>query len=233
MARILFIEDEKEVLDTLVKFFTREGHAVQGAQTGADAIQIVSRIPPDVIVMDVMLQEGPSGEEMMDGFQICRELRDGGFKRPIIFLTARTTEQDKLMGFNLGADDYVTKPFSLLELKARVDACLRRSGGTRSVFNFGTTKVDLDQYTIIRPDGTDRLSNRERDLLLFFIQNPGRILTRDVLLKQVWGYKAGIATRTVDTHVLTVRKKLGDDGQKPAFIDTLHGVGYQFIAEQG
>jgi two-component system alkaline phosphatase synthesis response regulator PhoP len=105
-------------------------------------------------------------------------------------------------------------------------------GGARRIFQFGVTTIDLDQYTITRPDKVERLSNRERDLLQFFLENRGRILSREELLKRVWGYKAGIATRTVDTHVLTVRKKLGDDAANPFFIETLHGVGYQFIGKE-
>lgn len=233
MARILFVEDEREVLNTLTKFFTKEGHEVQGARTGADALSIADQFKPDVAILDVMLHEGPAGPDAMDGYEICKALRESGFDRPVIFVTARSTEQDKLVGFEMGADDYLTKPFSLLELKARIEACLRRAGGVKRVYQFDNVTVDLDQYTIIRPDKTERLSNRERDLLQFFIQNRGRILSREELLKRVWGYKAGIATRTVDTHVLTVRKKLGDDAQNPHFIETLHGVGYQFIAEIG
>lgn len=233
MARILFVEDEQEVLNTLIKFFTREGHEVHGARTGADALDLAERHPPDVAVLDVMLHEGPAGPDAMDGYEICKALRESGFDRPVIFVTARSSEQDKLVGFEMGADDYVTKPFSLLELKARVEACLRRAGGVKRIHRFDDVTIDLDQYTIERPDKTERLSNRERDLLQFFIQNRGRILSREELLKRVWGYKAGIATRTVDTHVLTVRKKLGDDAQNPKFIETLHGVGYQFIAEGG
>jgi two-component system response regulator VicR len=230
MARILFVEDEQPVLKRLLKYFEREGFEVRGARTGADALEAAATFHPDVAVLDVMLHEGPGGMEAMDGYEICRGLRESGFERPVLFLTARSGEQDKLLGFELGADDYVTKPFSLPELKARVQACLRRAGGARRMFTFGDVHVDLDQYTITRPDETIRLSNRERDLLEFFLNNRGRILSRDELLKRVWGYKAGIATRTVDTHVLTVRKKLGDNAQSPRFIETLHGVGYQFIA---
>jgi len=229
MARILFVEDEAPVLKRLLKYFEREGFEVRGARTGADALEAAASFHPDVAVLDVMLHEGPGGMEAMDGYEICRGLRENGFERPVIFLTARSGEQDKLLGFELGADDYVTKPFSLPELKARVEACLRRAGGARRLYTFGDVKVDLDQYTITRPDHTARLSNRERDLLEFFLKNRGRILSRNELLKRVWGYKAGIATRTVDTHVLTVRKKLGDNAQNPRFIETLHGVGYQFI----
>lgn len=233
MARIMFVEDEKAVLAKLIKYFEREGFTARGASTGADALELAERFSPDVAVLDVMLHEGPGGPDEMDGYQICQALRSSGFDRPVIFLTARTAEQDKLVGFEFGADDYVTKPFSLPELKARIAACLRRAGGARRTYRFGETQVDLDQYIVSRPDGESRLSNRERDLLEFFIQNRGRILTREELLKRVWGYKAGIATRTVDTHVLTVRKKLGDNAQNPQFIETLHGVGYQFIAQEG
>jgi two-component system alkaline phosphatase synthesis response regulator PhoP len=233
MPRILFVEDEEEVLDTLIKFFEREGYHVYGARTGSEALELADKHPMDIAVLDVMLHEGPAGPDAMDGFEILRSLRDRGFDRPVIFLTARTDEQDRLTGFELGADDYVTKPFSLLELKARVEARMRRAGGARSVYRFDDVTIDLDQYTISRTDGSERLSNRERDLLKFFLQNQRRILTRDELLRRVWGYKAGIATRTVDTHVLTVRKKLGDDAGAPRFIETLHGVGYQFIATEG
>lgn len=233
MPRILFVEDEADILQSLLKFFKKQGYDVHGARTGAEALDLAQRYPPDIAVMDVMLHEGPAGLGGMDGFEICRSLRDTGFDRPVIFLTARSTEQDKLLGFEVGGDDYVTKPFSLLVLKARVEANLRRVGGAREIYRFGTITIDLDQYIICRPDGDERLSNRERDLLRFFIENRGRILSRDLLLRQVWGYKSGIATRTVDTHVLTVRKKLGDNAQQPQFIETLHGVGYQFIAQEG
>lgn len=232
MPRILFVEDEEEILRSLMKFFEKAGYDVYGARTGAEALELAERFPPDIAVMDVMLHEGPAGPDGMDGFEICRNLRDQGFEQPVIFLTARSTEQDKLLGFEMGADDYVTKPFSMPVLKARVEKRID-SFGIRNVYRFGDVEIDLDKYVIRRPDATERLSNRERDLLQHFINNHGRILSRDVLLKKVWGYRSGIATRTVDTHVLTVRKKLGDNAQNPRFIETLHGVGYQFIAEEG
>jgi DNA-binding response OmpR family regulator len=143
MARILFVEDETAVLDTLKKFFEREGYAVQGARSVTEATQAAERFPPDVAVLDVMLNEGPEPE--FDGFEVCKRLRDNGFRGPVIFLTARTTEQDKLLGFELGADDYMTKPFSLKELAARVGATLRRAGGARSVYKFGDVEVGLDK----------------------------------------------------------------------------------------
>ena len=234
MARLLFLEDERVVLDGLLKFFTKEGYEVHGARTAADALDLARRHPPDVAVLDVMLHEGPEGPDGPGGFEVCRALRASGYERPVIFLTARSDERDKLVGFEMGADDYVTKPFSLPELKARVEVCLRRVGGAQRIFRFGEITVHLDRYVIEHPGPREEtLSKRERDLLQFFIENRGRILTREELLRKVWGYKAGIATRTVDTHVLTVRKKLADDAGKPRFIETLHGVGYQFIARAG
>lgn len=235
MARILFVEDEQEVLGTLLKYFERQGHTVHGARTGEDALDLAARFPPDVAVLDVMLQEGPAGPDGMSGYEICKTLRDSGFDRPVIFLTARTSEEDKMVGFDAGADNYVTKPFSLPVLEKRIDAMLRRVGGARSLYHYGDVRVELgpNDMAIHHPDGDEPLSKREAALLLFFIENRGRILSRDVLLERVWGYRAGVATRTVDTHVLTVRKKLRDDAQSPRFIRTLHGVGYQFIAEEG
>jgi DNA-binding response OmpR family regulator len=206
-------------LGTLTKYFERQGHTVHGARTGEDALAIAERLQPDVAVLDVMLQEGPAGPDGMNGFEICSALRDMGFDRPILFLTARTSEEDKIVGFDAGADNYVTKPFSLPVLEKRIEAMLKRVGGARFLFHYG--------------DGDEPLSKREAALLKFFIENRGLILSRDTLLERVWGYRAGVATRTVDTHVLTVRKKLRDDAAEPRFIRTLHGVGYQFIAEEG
>jgi len=234
MARILFVEDELEVLKSLQAYFRREGFDVYGARSGAEALELSERFPPDVAVLDVMLQEGPSGGDM-DGFEICRALRETRkFRGPVLFLTARTGEQDKLLGFELGADDFITKPFSLRELNARIRAALRRSGGARSFYKFGEVDVDLDNYVIHRPgDIEERLSNREQELLRYLIEHRGKVLARDLLLKEIWEYSPNVTTRTVDTHILNVRKKLGDNAQNPRFIETMHGVGYRFIAEEG
>ncbi|MCB9761900.1 MAG: response regulator transcription factor [Alphaproteobacteria bacterium] len=234
MARLLFVEDEEQVLKTVKAFFKRQGYDVYGARTGQEALELAERYPPDVAVLDVMLQEGPEGPDGMDGFDICRSLRQQKYKGPIIFVTARTSERDKLMGFELGADDYVTKPFSMLELNARVKAALRRAGGARSVYRFGDIEVDLDNYVIRHQDGTEeRLSNREQELLKFLIEHSGQVLPRELLLTSIWQYNPNVTTRTVDTHILNVRKKLGDDASRPRFIETMHGVGYRFIAEEG
>ncbi|MCB9796175.1 MAG: response regulator transcription factor [Alphaproteobacteria bacterium] len=233
MPRLLFVEDEEEVLRTVKAFFKRQGFDVFGARTGREALDIAERYLPDVAILDVMLQEGPEGADGMDGFDICKALREQKFRGPVIFLTARTGERDKLAGFELGADDYVTKPFSMLELEARIRAALRRAGGARSVFRFGEVEVDLDNYVIRREGVEERLSNREQELLRFLIEHRGQVLPREVLLTSIWQYNPNVTTRTVDTHILNVRKKLGDDAQSPRFIETMHGVGYRFIAEEG
>jgi DNA-binding response OmpR family regulator len=231
MPRILFVEDEEALTDTVSRFFHREGYEVHVARSLSEALDVHQRFPPDAVVLDVMLNEGPEPDK--SGFDVCRALRDAEYDGPVIFVTARTSEQDKLLGFELGADDYVTKPFSLLELKARVGAVLRRTGGAKSVYKFGGVEVDLDNYVIRHADGDERLSNREQELLRYLIEHRGKVLPRGELLTGIWRYSPNVTTRTVDTHILNVRKKLRDDAGSPQFIETLHGVGYRFIAREG
>ena len=245
-AKILFLEDEQAVLKSLMRFFDRQGFKTLGAQTQEEAIELAQNQNPDIAILDVMLHEGPVSQDSggsdvkQDGYEDCKKLREIGFDRPVIFLTACSTEQDKLIGFEMGADDYVTKPFSLPVLLARVRANLRRVGGLRRLYTYGSVEVDLElheiRHTITSGKGEvvekESISRRERDLLAYLIQHPGRILSREKLLEEVWGYKSGVHTRTVDTHVLTVRKKLRDNAQVPKFIQTHHGVGYQFIGSE-
>ena len=231
MPRILFVEDEAEVLKTLEAFFRREGYEVLAARGGVEALAVAERRLPHVAVLDVMLHEGPEGPEGMDGFQVCGALREKGFQGPVIFLTARNSENDKLLGFEVGADDFVTKPFSLLELAARIKAALRRVGGVRSIFRFGDVEVDLDNYVIRRPDGEDRLSNREQELLRYLIEHRGKVLPRDELLTSIWKYNPGVTTRTVDTHVLNLRQKIEDDPRTPKRIISERGQGYRLVIE--
>lgn len=232
MPRILLVEDEEELLSSLVAWFTREGFDVAHARGGRAAIALAERQAPDIAVLDVMLHEGPEGPDGLDGFQTLSALRRGGFGGPVIFLTARTLETDKLLAFDLGADDYVTKPFSLLELRARVNAVLKRAGGVRSRYRYGDVEVDIDDYVIRHGDEQERLSNREQELLRYLIEHRGKVLTRETLLSSIWNYSAGVTTRTVDTHVLNLRRKLRDDANAPRFIETLHGIGYRFLAEE-
>jgi len=196
-----------------------------------EAMVVFQSFRPDLVILDVMLNEGPQPE--FDGFDVCAALREADYRGPVIFVTARTTEEDKLRGFDLGADDYVTKPFSLLELKARIQAVLKRAGRARSIYRFGDSEVDLDNYVIRHPDMEERLSNREQELLRYLIEHEGKVLPRSELLTAIWQYSPNVTTRTVDTHILNVRKKLRDDAAQPKFIETLHGVGYRFIAREG
>ena len=233
MARILFVEDELAVSEMLQRYFTeRESFDVYTARSRTEALDLAHRFPPDVLVLDVMLNEGPEPEH--DGFDVCKALRDEGYRGPVLFLTARTSDDDKLKGFNLGADDFVTKPFSMPVLAARVNAVLRRTGGARSIYRFGHIEVDLDNYAIRHgPGDEERLSNREQELLRYLIENRGKVLPREELLTSIWRYSPNVTTRTVDTHILNVRKKLRDDAASPRFIETMHGVGYRFIGEEG
>jgi DNA-binding response OmpR family regulator len=232
MPRILFVEDELQIQDTMKRFFTREGYDVHTARSRSEALAVQERHQLDVAVLDVMLNEGPEPEH--DGFAVCRGLRDQGYEGPVIFVTARTSEDDKLTGFDLGADDYVTKPFSVKVLHARVEAVIRRAGGTKSIYRFGPVEVDLDNYVITHGDEKgERLSNREQELLRYLIEHRGKVLPRGELLTGIWRYSPNVTTRTVDTHILNVRKKLRDDASNPRFIETLHGVGYRFIAKEG
>ena len=230
MPRILFVEDETAIQDTLARYFRREGFDVQHARSRAEALAVHERQPTDIVVLDVMLNEGPEPEH--DGFAVCEALRHEGYDGPVIFVTARASEEDKLNGFELGADDYVTKPFSLKELHARVSAVLRRAGGTKSVYRYGPIEVDLDNYVIRHGAEAKRLSNREQELLRYLIEHKNKVLPRGELLTAIWNYSSKVSTRTVDTHILNVRKKLRDDAANPQFIETLHGVGYRFIGEE-
>ncbi len=231
MARILFVEDELAVQDVLKRYFTREEYDVYTARSLTEAMDVLSRYKPHVAVLDVMLNEGPEPEH--DGFAVCKSLRAEGFAGPVIFVTARTSEADKLEGFDMGADDYVTKPFSLPELHARITAALRRAGGVRANFRFGAIEVDLDNYVIRHPDGEEKLSNREQELLRYLIEHKNKVLPREELLTSIWRYSPNVTTRTVDTHILNVRKKLRDDATQPRFIETMHGVGYKFVGVEG
>lgn len=230
MIRILLVEDETELVRDLSKYFRSVGYEVLTASNGADAIDIALRARPALVVLDVMLHEGPSGRDAMTGYEICKTLRDEGYDRPVLFLTGRASEKDRLTGFGVGGDDYMVKPFSLLELRARVEALLRRMPA-RMNYRFDAIELDLDNLEIRRDDGTsERLTRKERDLLGYFLDNRGRLLDREELLVRVWGFRPGVESRTVDTHVGNLRIKLGDHADMPRFIQTVNRVGYKFIA---
>jgi len=204
-----------------------EGYAVDCAANGDEGFEKATQLPFDLIILDIMLPK-------RSGFDVCKGIREAGLITPILMLTARGQTSDKVNGLKIGADDYVTKPFNMLELVARVEALMRRapirpaaqSGG----FDFGSVHVDLVGTEAAREGKPVNLSAREFQLLRYFIEHRGATLSRDELLKQVWGYSAEMYTRTVDVHVASLRQKLEDDPKQPKFILTVQGLGYKFKA---
>jgi two-component system alkaline phosphatase synthesis response regulator PhoP len=205
--------------------FEFEGYEVVTASDGAAGLERARSVKPDLVILDIMLPK-------LSGLEVCKTLRGEGFEAPIIMLTARGQEIDKVVGLELGADDYVTKPFSIRELLARVRAILRRTEGTRkrlARYRFADVELDFEAYKARRGDETLELSPREFELLRYLIERKGETVTRDQLLEDVWGYESYPSTRTVDTHIAKLRAKIGDSGSEPRYILTIHGVGYKFI----
>jgi two-component system alkaline phosphatase synthesis response regulator PhoP len=224
MAKVLIVEDDEAMAAALRDGFTFEGYSVQHAKDGAEGLKLATEGAPDVLILDVMLPR-------MNGLDVCRQLRASGNPVPIVMLTARGQEIDKVLGLKLGADDYVTKPFGFMELMARVEAVLRRaSGRTASLdgYRFGDVAVDFKRAEVRKGAGLVELSAREFRLLQYFIEHRGEVVTRDQLLDAVWGYESTPLTRTVDMHVAKLRKKVEDSPDDPKWIVTLHRMGYKF-----
>ena len=228
VAKILVVDDERVLLDTLRYNLAKAGHEVRVAADGEAALRMARQEPPDLIVLDIMLPK-------MDGFEVCRTLRQESPAMPILMLTARDEELDKVLGLELGADDYLTKPFSMRELLARVKALLRRvealraSGqATAKLLVEGCLKVDLTSHRALLGDKLLHLKPKEFDLLVFLMRHRGRAFTRDQLLERVWGYDYVGDTRTVDVHVRWLREKVEADPSRPELIETVRGVGYRF-----
>ncbi|MCK6526338.1 response regulator transcription factor [Myxococcota bacterium] len=224
MKSILIVEDEPRILSSLADFFRLQEYDVRTAPRGEDALRLAREHPPDLVLLDIMLPG-------MHGYEVCRRLRQEGFHRPVLFLTAKGEEVDKLTGFDVGGDDYVTKPFSLLELHARVKALLRRAdpGPEEDTYAFDGITANFTTYEISVQGNPVKLSAKEMDLLKFLIRHRNQVLTRDVLLEQVWNYDTDVSTRTVDTHILNLRRKLAADGPRDRYIETIHGVGYKWV----
>ena len=223
MARILVVEDEPGIALGLEGDLTMEGYEVVVVDDGVKAVRCAREEPFDLIVLDVMLPG-------KDGFEVCRELRHGGIRTPILMLTARTQEAEKVLGLELGADDYVTKPFGSRELRARVRALLRRaSEPSRSKsYRFGNVEVDFDRGEVRRDDRVLELTPIEFRLLQAFIDARGRILTRDQLLDAVWGSDTFASGRIVDNHIGNLRRKIERDAADPRYLRNVRGLGYRF-----
>lgn len=224
MPTILLVEDEITLAETLRYNLEREGYTVITANDGVIGLELARREHPDLVVLDVMLPR-------LDGFSVCRILRQES-DMPILMLTARQDEVDRIAGLELGADDYVSKPFSLGELLARVRAILRRTDrqptAGREILDAGTLRVDTGSRRAWRDGLEVALSQKEFDLLTCLIRNRGMALSRDVLLERVWGYDFLGDSRTVDVHIRWLREKVEPDPSKPIYIQTVRGVGYRF-----
>ncbi|HTM24899.1 MAG TPA: response regulator transcription factor [Vicinamibacterales bacterium] len=224
MKRILLIEDEPGLVMTLTDRLAREGYSVESAADGESGLERASANAFDLLLLDLMLPR-------MSGFDVCRELRKRGIETPVVMLTARGQVVDKVVGLKLGADDYVTKPFEMAELLARVEAHLRRAPAVPHPvegYTFGDVRVDFRKAEATREGQPIELSAREFQLLRYFIEHRGATLTREELLNEVWGYNAMPSTRTVDVHVAWLRQKIEPNVRHPQFILTIHGMGYKF-----
>jgi two-component system alkaline phosphatase synthesis response regulator PhoP len=226
MATILIVEDEPNMVAGLRDNFEFEGYKVITAPDGVAGLERALSEAPDLVILDVMMPR-------MSGLDVCRQLKSKRPSIPIIMLTARGQEVDKVVGLELGADDYVTKPFSIRELLARVKAVLRRSQilpKEYERFSFGDVEVNLRSCQVWRAGKVVEFSSKEFELLKYFLFHPGEALSRDRLLEEVWGYERFPTTRTVDTHIVRLRQKIEPKPEEPRFILTVHGTGYKFVS---
>ncbi len=222
MSRILVVEDEPRLALGLEDDLKLEGYEVEVARDGETASRRAREQPFDLIILDVMLPR-------KDGFEVCRELRRAGLRTPVILLTAKTQESDKILGLELGADDYVTKPFSPRELRARVKAVLRRAAGeVPEVYRFGDVEVDFTRCELRRAGKAVEMTPIEFKLLAAFIRHRGHTLSRDKLLDEVWGRETFVTDRVVDTHITNLRKKIEPKPSEPRFLVSVRGMGYRF-----
>ncbi len=232
MAQILVVEDEESLLQTLRYNLSRAGHEVRLSTNGVQALEMIRGNPPELVVLDLMLPG-------LDGLELCRAVRADTLNPavahvPILMLTARDEEVDKVVGLEVGADDYLTKPFSMREFEARVKAQLRRADMGASVKDAplqlasGDLVIDVGAHCVHRDGSPLQLKRREFDLLVYFLRHPGRLQTREALLRNVWGYEYVGDTRTVDVHVRWLRGKIEPDPTTPRRIQTMRGIGYVF-----
>jgi DNA-binding response OmpR family regulator len=229
MARILVVEDEPGIAFGLESDLQTEGYEVAVVGDGAEALRRARAETFDLILLDVMLPT-------KDGFEVCRELRHGGLKTPIILLTAKTQEAEKVLGLDVGADDYVTKPFSTWELRARIRALLRRSAPDaakddsdgQTLYRFGPCELDLVRFELRRDGRSLETTTTELKLLAAFVRNRGRVMTRDRLLDEVWGASISVTDRVIDNHIVSLRKKIELEATAPRYLISVRGVGYRF-----
>ncbi len=224
--KILIIEDEPGILVSLKDEFESQGYIVYAAEDGEEGLELARGEKPDLIILDIMLP-------VLDGYEVCKRLRMEGDNTPIIMLTVKDKEVDKVLGLELGADDYVTKPFSFRELTARVKAVFRRTEErlkdlTR--FGFGNIELDFEKYEAKKGGQKLDLTSLEFHMLKFFIQNKGKVLSRDDFLDRIWGEdNVSVSFRTVDSHIANIRKKIEDEPANPKHILSIRSIGYKFV----
>ena len=225
-SRVLLIEDEPGLVLTLSDRLAKEGYAVAAAADGEEGLRQATSESFDLVILDVMLP-GKSG------FDVCRDLRQKEFLKPILMLTARGQVTDKVVGLKLGADDYLTKPFEMMELLARIEALLRRpptgEAAPTGTYRFGNVEIDFRRAEVSLDGKPIELSALELKLLRYFIEHRGATISRDELLNEVWGYDSMPHSRTVDVHVSWLRQKIETNPSHPEFIVTIHGLGYKFV----
>jgi two-component system alkaline phosphatase synthesis response regulator PhoP len=222
--KVLIVEDDQAMAVALRDGFTYEGYAVHVARDGAAGLRMAEERSHDLVILDVMLPR-------MSGLDVCRQLRSAGNDTPIIMLTARGQEIDKVLGLKTGADDYVTKPFSFLELMARVEAVLRRTSKSAEAVeqvSFGDVEMNFKTFEASKGARALELSPREFKMMKYFVEHRGEVVTRDQLLDHVWGYEGLPLTRTVDMHIAKLRQKIEDTPSDPRHVITVHRVGYKF-----
>jgi DNA-binding response OmpR family regulator len=238
VKKILIVEDDAALMLGLTSVIGDEGYEPHTARTGPEGLRLAKELRPDLIVLDIMLPG-------MSGFEICKRVRDERIPTKVLMLTAKDEEDDKIFGLELGADDYMTKPFSLRELLARIRAMLRRDDGAGAPLaplaspdaadrmTFGDVVVDFKRREVRRAGALQELTNREFLLLEYLIRHPGEVLTRERLLEENWGYEVHPTTRTVDNHVLRLRKHIEPDPENPTYLKTVRGGGYLFDFSDG
>jgi DNA-binding response OmpR family regulator len=226
MEKILIIEDEESILMALADDLVLEGYEVASARDGLKGLSMAKEKGHDLVILDIMLPK-------MDGFEVCKQLRQAGVTTPILMLTAKSQEIDKVLGLELGADDYVTKPFSPRELLARVKAILRRVKTTQEefdIYNFGDVEIDFKKYEVKKKGQPVYLTTLEFSLIGFLIKHKDQVLDRSAILDGVWGEDVYVLSKTVDTHIGHLRKKIEDDPANPKHIIGVRGIGYKFTA---
>ena len=225
-TKILVVEDDAHILLGLEEILKSEGHEVAVCKRGDKAVEAVAKERPTLVILDVMLPG-------LSGFDVCKQLRAKKVNVPILMLTAKGQELDKVIGLDCGADDYVTKPFGVRELVARINALLRRcaseADASDSVFQIGNCAIDPKRFELRRGSATEELTAKELRLLQLFQKHPGEVFSRDKLLNEVWGYNYFGTTRTLDQVIVQLRKKLGDNGNVSKHLVTVHGVGYKLM----